>query len=57
METKYEFEIFWKQKSVIGFTAGMAIDYSFRTTADAVKKHLSSLLKKKNCFGIGCRKL
>jgi hypothetical protein len=53
METKYEFEIFWKQKSIIG----TELDCSFRTTADAVKKHLSSLLKKKNRFGIGCRKL
>jgi hypothetical protein len=50
---KYEFEIFWKQKSKLGAD----VDCSFRTTADAVKLHLSALLKKNVTGNRGCRKL
>jgi len=53
MKTKYTFGVFWKEKSKFGYET----DHCFRTTADAVKKHLHVLLSKNKCYGIGCRLL
>lgn len=49
----YTWLVFWQSKSDFGYV----VDHSFRTTEDAVRRHMSSLLGKENVFGLGCRKI